>query len=62
MCDCESCMCPSCAQRDAALTLYVRYKVTSFGATSLSFLCFIVMYYVHPIGEPPTQKLTADLV
>ena len=21
MCDCESCMCPSCAQRDAALTL-----------------------------------------
>ena len=30
MCDCESCMCPSCAQRDAALTLYVRYKVTPF--------------------------------
>ena len=41
---------------------YCASLLMSFGATSLSFLCFIVMYYVHPIGEPPTQKLTADLV
>ena len=43
MCDCESCMCLSCAQRDAALTTYalryVRYKTpfrTSFLPCSTS--------------------------